>query len=348
MARNGIPGEHRRICPTKVEFSAAAPGLWRVPRRETDEVQTTIVVALGGNAILKPDERGTVDEQLANVQSTCGSIVQLVRRSHRVVITHGNGPQVGNILIQNLRAQDTVPAMPLDICGAESQGLIGYMIQRSMHDALVRHGLRASVVTVLTQVVVDANDPAFAHPSKPIGPFYTEAEARRFMAERGETWKEDAGRGWRKVVPSPLPVRILEKRAIESLLDKGEVVIAAGGGGIPVVVEETGLRGVEAVIDKDLASAKLATDIGADVLLILTDVERVALNYRAPSQVLLDSMTVEEARRHMAEGHFMAGSMGPKVQASISFASAGGLAVIASLDKCLDAIDGKSGTRISR
>jgi carbamate kinase len=311
-------------------------------------VQTTIVVALGGNAILKPGEKGTPEQQMANVRSTCGSIVQLLKRGNRVVITHGNGPQVGNILIQNHTARDIVPAMPLDVCGAESQGLIGYMIQQAMHNEIVRAGLRASVITVLTQVVVDPADPAFSNPTKPIGPFYSEEEARRFMAERGEVWKEDAGRGWRKVVPSPLPVQIFERRAIESLLDSGEVVIAAGGGGIPVIKEGDTLRGVEAVIDKDLASAKLATDIGADVLLILTDVEKVALNYRTPSQVSLDSMTIEEARRYMAEGHFKAGSMGPKVQASVNFASAGGTSIIASLDKCLEALDGMSGTRISR
>ncbi|MEW6230027.1 MAG: carbamate kinase [Bacillota bacterium] len=311
-------------------------------------MQTTIVVALGGNAILKPGEKGTAELQMANVQATCRSIVQLVKRGYRVVITHGNGPQVGNILIQNLHARGIVPAMPLDVCGAESQGLIGYMIQQAMHNELIREGLQSSAITVLTQVVVDSNDPAFGNPTKPIGPFHTEEEAKRFMAEKGEMWKEDAGRGWRKVVPSPQPVQIFERRAIESLLDRGEVVIAAGGGGIPVVREGGMLRGVEAVIDKDLASAKLAMDIGADVLLILTDVEKVALNYRTPSQVFLDSMTIDEARRYMAEGHFRAGSMGPKVQASINFASAGGLAIIASLGRCLDALDGKSGTRISR
>jgi len=233
-------------------------------------MRTTIVVALGGNAILKPGEKGTAEQQMNNVRSTCRNIVQLLKRGYRVVITHGNGPQVGNILIQNLSARDIVPAMPLDVCGAESQGLIGYMIQQAMHNEIAREGMRASVVTVLTQVVVDPADPAFANPTKPIGPFYSEEEAKRFMAERGEVWKEDAGRGWRKVVPSPLPVQIFERRAIESLLDRGEVVIAAGGGGIPVIKEGEALRGVEAVIDKDLASAKLGTDIGADVLLILT------------------------------------------------------------------------------
>ncbi len=316
--------------------------------KERGRVRTTIVVALGGNAILKPGEAGTSRQQMANVGSTCRSVVQLVKKGARVVITHGNGPQVGNILIQNLHAAEIVPAMPLDVCGAESQGLIGYMIQQAMHNELVREGLQALVVTVLTQVVVDPMDPAFRDPTKPIGPFHTEDEARRFMAEKGEVWKEDAGRGWRKVVPSPLPAQIFERRAIESLLDRGAVVIAAGGGGIPVVKEGNALRGVEAVIDKDLASAKLAVDIGADVLLILTDVEKVALNYRTPSQVLLDAMTIEDARRYMAEGHFRSGSMAPKVQAAINFASVGGTAIIASLERCLEALDGKSGTRISR
>lgn len=271
----------------------------------------------------------------------------MVKQGYRVVITHGNGPQVGNILIQNLHSQDLVPAMPLDVCGAKSQGLIGYMIQQSLHNELAKEGVNVPVVTVLTQVIVDENDPAFKNPTKPIGPFYTEEEARRFASQRGETWKEDSGRGWRKVVPSPLPVEIFEKSAIGTLIREGAVVIAAGGGGIPVIQKGNTLHGIEAVIDKDLASSKLARDINADILMILTDVERVAINYRTPSEAYLTAITVDEAKKYMDEGQFGAGSMGPKVQAAIDFASCGKTSIIASLTRSLDALEGKTGTTIT-
>jgi carbamate kinase len=271
----------------------------------------------------------------------------MVKQGYRVVITHGNGPQVGNILIQNLHSQDLVPAMPLDVCGAKSQGLIGYMIQQSLHNELAKEGINVPVVTVLTQVIVDENDPAFRNPTKPIGPFYTEEEARRFARERGETWKEDSGRGWRKVVPSPLPVEIFEKSAIGALIREGAVVIAAGGGGIPVIRNGNTLHGIEAVIDKDLASSKLAVDIKADILMILTDVERVAINYRTPSEAYLTAITVDEAKKYMDEGQFGAGSMGPKVQAAIDFASCGKTSIIASLNRSLDALEGRTGTTIT-
>jgi len=237
--------------------------------------------------------------------------------------------------------------MPLDVCGAKSQGLIGYMIQQALHNELVKEGINTPVVTVLTQVVVDENDPAFKNPTKPIGPFYTEEEALRLAEERGETWKEDSGRGWRKVAPSPLPVEIFERDAIGVLIKEGTVVIAAGGGGIPVVRKGNALFGIEAVIDKDLASSKLAMDIKADTLLILTDVERVAINYRTPSETYLTEITVDEAKKYMDEGHFSAGSMGPKVQAAVNFAASGGTSIIASLNRSLDALKGKSGTRIT-
>jgi carbamate kinase len=293
-------------------------------------VQRTIVVALGGNAILRPGQAGTAEDQFVNIKTTCESIARMVKQGYRVVITHGNGPQVGNILIQNLHSQDLVPAMPLDVCGAKSQGLIGYMIQQSLHNELAKEGINVPVVTVLTQVIVDENDPAFKNPTKPIGPFYTEEEARRFASQRGETWKEDSGRGWRKVVPSPLPVEIFEKSAIGTLIREGAVVIAAGGGGIPVIQKGNTLHGIEAVIDKDLASSKLARDINADILMILTDVERVAINYRTPSEAYLTAITVDEAKKYMDEGQFGAGSMGPKVQAAIDFASCGKTSIIPS------------------
>ncbi len=309
-------------------------------------MQQTIVLALGGNAILRPGQRGTAEDQFANVKTTCESIARMVKHGYQVVITHGNGPQVGNILIQNTHSQDLVPAMPLDVCGAKSQGLIGYMIQQALHNELVKEDINVPVATVLTQVIVDENDPAFKNPTKPIGPFYTEDEARRFEKERGEKWVEDSGRGWRKVVPSPLPVEIFEKSAIAALIKQGTVVIAAGGGGIPVIQKDNTLRGIEAVIDKDLASSKLAGDIKADILMILTDVERVAINYRTPAETYLTEITVDEAKKYMEEGHFSAGSMGPKVQAAIDFASGGGTSIIASLKRSLDALRGTSGTRI--
>lgn len=310
-------------------------------------MQRTIVVALGGNAILRPGQAGTAEDQFVNIKTTCESIARMVKQGYRVVITHGNGPQVGNILIQNLHSQDLVPAMPLDVCGAKSQGLIGYMIQQSLHNELAKEGINVPVVTVLTQVIVDENDPAFKNPTKPIGPFYTEEEARRFASQRGETWKEDSGRGWRKVVPSPLPVEIFEKSAIGTLIREGAVVIAAGGGGIPVIWKGNTLHGIEAVIDKDLASSKLARDINADILMILTDVERVAINYRTPSEAYLTAITVDEAKKYMDEGQFGAGSMGPKVQAAIDFASCGKTSIIASLNRSLDALEGKTGTTIT-
>jgi carbamate kinase len=310
-------------------------------------VKETIVVALGGNAILRPGQKGTAEDQFANVKATCESIARMVKQGYRVVVTHGNGPQVGNILIQNLHSQDLVPAMPLDVCGAKSQGLIGYMIQQSLRNELAKEGLNTPVVTVLTQVIVDENDPAFQNPTKPIGPFYTEEEAKRYAKERGETWKEDSGRGWRKVVPSPLPVEIVEKFSISALIREGAVVIAAGGGGIPVIQKGNMLHGIEAVIDKDLASSKLAMDIDADILMILTDVEKVAINYRTPSETYLDAITVKEAKKYMDEGQFGAGSMGPKVQAAIDFASRRKTSIIASLTRSLDALEGKTGTRIT-
>jgi len=310
-------------------------------------VKETIVVALGGNAILRPGQKGTAEDQFANVKATCERIARMVKQGYRVVVTHGNGPQVGNILIQNLHSQDLVPAMPLDVCGAKSQGLIGYMIQQSLRNELAKEGLNTPVVTVLTQVIVDENDPAFQNPTKPIGPFYTEEEAKRYAKERGETWKEDSGRGWRKVVPSPLPVEIVEKFSISALIREGAVVIAAGGGGIPVIQKGNTLHGIEAVIDKDLASSKLARDIKADILMILTDVERVAINYRTPSEAYLTAITVDEAKKYMDEGQFGAGSMGPKVQAAIDFASCGKTSIIASLTRSLDALEGKTGTTIT-
>lgn len=306
----------------------------------------TIVVALGGNAIAGPKGAGTFAEQYAQVNAACVAIAGLVQAGHRIVVTHGNGPQVGNILLQNERCRDLTPPMPLDACGAQSQGLLGYMFQQALRNHLRELGLAVEVVTLITQTEVDPTDPAFSNPTKPIGPFYTEEQARALMTEEGLVFKEDAGRGWRRVVPSPEPRGIVEREAIRRFLAEGWIVVACGGGGVPVVRTPEGrLVGVEAVIDKDLAAERLAQDIGADRLLILTDVDRVYLNYGRPDQTPLDRMTVAEGRRYQREGHFKAGSMGPKVEAALRFVESGqGTAVIGPLSHPLQALSGEVGT----
>jgi len=308
----------------------------------------TIVIALGGNAILQRGQRGTFEEQHENVRRTCEQLAEIVRLGHRLIVTHGNGPQVGDILIQQECATDAVPPMPLDVCGAQTQGMIGYMIQRSLRTALEKRDIHRSVVTVVTQVVVARNDPAFEYPTKPVGPFFSEEKARREMAEKGQKWIEEPGRGWRRVVPSPEPINIVEKEAIKTLVASGNIVIACGGGGIPVIETEGGnLRGVEAVIDKDLAAQKLAIDVEADIMLILTDVRKVALNFHKPQQTEIDRMTISQAKQHAEEGHFAVGSMLPKVTAAIRFLEAGGeTALIANLGEAVAALQDKAGTRI--
>ena len=307
----------------------------------------TVVVALGGNAILQPGQVGTFEEQLVNVDQSCRRIARLVVDGWRVVLTHGNGPQVGNILIQNDLAAKLVAPMPMDVCGAETQGQIGYMLQQSLHNHMVKLRLHVPVATFLTEVVVDRRDPAFSSPSKPVGPFYPEARARELAIEQGLVVREDAGRGWRRVVPSPAPVEIVQRPAIADALAAGVLVVCNGGGGIPVVRHRDGsLHGVEAVIDKDLAAARLALDLEADVLLILTDVAAVFVAYKTPEQRALARVTVEEMERHTAAGEFKAGSMGPKVAAALQFARAGGRAVIASLLDVAPAMRGEAGTTI--
>lgn len=313
------------------------------------EYKETIVVALGGNAILQPGQKGTAEEQMFNVYKTCEQIASMIKEGYRVIITHGNGPQVGNILIQNGAAEDRVPAMPLDICGAESQGQIGYMMQQQLTNILMGMGVKTPVVTMVTQMVVDKNDPAFQKPTKPVGPFYSMEYAEVAMKDKGEHWIEDAGRGWRKVVPSPKPIRIVEIDAILDLIDKGCIVIANGGGGIPVVEENGSFKGVEAVIDKDLGGERLALNVKADTFMILTDVPKVYINYKKPDQKQLDRITVEEVELFQNEGHFKAGSMGPKVEACRRFVVNGGKsAIITSLDTALKALQGEAGTIITR
>jgi len=310
----------------------------------------TVVVALGGNAILQPGQRGAFEEQMANVRVTCEQLVQMVESGrYRVVVTHGNGPQVGNILLQNEVGKDVAAPMPLFVCGAESQGLIGLMIQQNLGNLLAARG-RADIpiATVVTQVVVDRTDPAFANPTKPVGPFYSAEEAARLKAEKGYDVREDAGRGWRRVVPSPDPIAIHEKAAIRQLVEGRTIVIASGGGGIPVVREEGELRGVDAVIDKDLAGERLAADVGASIFMVLTDVDQVKLHYKTAQEKGLDTMSVAEAKRYHGEGHFAKGSMEPKVRAAIRFVESGGRrAIITSLDRAFAALEGKAGTTIT-
>jgi carbamate kinase len=312
-----------------------------------NEHRQTIVVALGGNAILQPGQVGTFEEQLVNIDSSCRRIARLATEGNRVVLTHGNGPQVGNILIQNDLAAKLVPPMPMDVCGAETQGQIGYLLQQSLHNHLLRLRTDVAVVTLLTEVVVAESDPAFAAPSKPVGPFYPEARARELSIEQGWAMREDAGRGWRRVVPSPEPREIVQRPAIADALGRGDLVICGGGGGIPVIRHRDGtLHGIEAVIDKDLAAEKLAADLGADVLLILTDVPCVYVDYGTASQTALGRITVPELAVHQSDGQFRAGSMGPKIEAASRFAAAGGRAVVASLLDVEDAVRGTAGTQI--
>jgi carbamate kinase len=309
------------------------------------------VVALGGNAILQPGQRGTFEEQMRNVHVTCEQLARMVESGrYKVVVTHGNGPQVGNILLQNEVGKDVAAPMPLFVCGAESQGLIGYMIQQNLGNLLAERGKAGiPIATVVTQVVVDRDDPAFTNPTKPVGPFYSEVDAKALREEKGYDVREDAGRGWRRVVPSPDPIEIFEKESIRQLVDARAIVIASGGGGIPVVRENGGLRGVDAVIDKDLAGERLAVDVGAAVFMVLTDVDSVRLHYKKPEEKALSKITVTEAKRYHAEGHFAKGSMEPKIRAAVRFIEAGGeKAIITSLDKAFDALEGEAGTTITK
>jgi carbamate kinase len=309
-----------------------------------------LVIALGGNALQEAGKPATAQAQLEVVEKTSEYIADIVERGYEVIVAHGNGPQVGRIVIQNEVASASTPAMPFDVCGAMSQGMIGYHIQQGLSKVLRHRGINKNVVTIVTQVVVDKDDPKFKAPSKPIGPFYTEEEAKAIAEEKGYTMKEDAGRGWRRVVASPLPVEIVELDAVKTLNDAGFVVVTVGGGGIPVVRNEAGdLEGVAAVIDKDLASEKLARDMDADALVILTAVEKVSINFKKPDQKDLDRMSAAEAKQYIKEGHFAPGSMLPKIEAALNFVESkpGRIAIITSLDKAVDAIEGRAGTAIT-
>lgn len=310
----------------------------------------TLVIALGGNAIQQSGERGTAQEQRANIGRAMRSVADLAERGYRVVLTHGNGPQVGTILLQQASAEEhaSIPAMPMDVAGAMSQGQLGYMMQQSLQNELRSRGRPWPVATVVTQTVVDPADPAFTNPTKPIGPFYSAEKAEQLRAQ-GYTVIEDSGRGYRRVVPSPQPAAIAEIYAIRTLVNSGALVICSGGGGIPVVRDEAGaLHGVEAVIDKDLSASLLAQRLDADRLLILTDVEQVYINFRKPDQKALACITPEEAQGYIAAGHFAAGSMGPKMRAALQFVQAGGKeAIITHLHSVVEALEGKTGTHVS-
>jgi carbamate kinase len=308
-----------------------------------------IVIALGGNALQSRDSAPTAEAQLEVVRRTCDYIAQISQRGYEMAVVHGNGPQVGRIVLASETAGDVVPPMPFDVCGAMSQGYIGYHIQQALKYALNSRGRNYPVVTLATQVVVDREDPAFQNPTKPIGGFYSEEEARTLERERGYTMREDAGRGWRRCVASPQPRRIVEIGAVRLLWDHA-IVITCGGGGIPVVENPDGaLEGVAAVIDKDLAAELLAEEVGADALLILTEVEKVAVRFGRPDQQDLDRLSLAEAARYAAEGQFGVGSMLPKVEAAMRFVRANPdkRAIITSLDRCLDALDGKTGTVVT-
>ncbi|RME43446.1 MAG: carbamate kinase [Chloroflexi bacterium] len=315
----------------------------------SDANRKVAVVAIGGNSLIKDKQHTAVKYQWEAVRETCTHIADMIEQGWDVVITHGNGPQVGFILRRNELAAHELHTTPMDVIGADTQGSIGYMLQQALDNEFTRRGMSRRAHTIVTQVLVDRNDPAFQHPTKPIGGFLTKDEAQHF-AEEGWPVIEDAGRGWRRVVPSPKPVEILEEDAIRSAVRAGWIVVAVGGGGIPVVRNEKGeLRGVAAVIDKDLASGLLAQRIEADLFLISTAVEKVAINFGKPNQQWLDHMTVSEAKQYLAEGHFAPGSMKPKVEACIQFLEAGGdQALITSPENIARALRGETGTRIEK
>ena len=312
--------------------------------------QRTIVVALGGNALQRQGEASSQAQQRV-ADETIAQLLPLIQAGHRVAIVHGNGPQVGNIVLHEEAINtEAVPSLPLEDSGAMSQGLIGFWLQQAIHDALATRGVHDKyAASIVTQTVVDQADPAFQNPTKPIGPFYSEEEAKKVQAERGYTVREDSGRGWRRVVPSPKPQEIVEAPVIKALVDAGVLVVSTGGGGIPVLRDASGqLSGVAAVIDKDFGAAKLADTLGADTLLILTSVDAAKVNFGQPTAQALGEVSVEELQQHIDAGQFAAGSMLPKTQAALSFVAgaSGRTAIITSLEKTADAINGAAGTRI--
>lgn len=310
-------------------------------------MKQTVVVAIGGNAITRNGQSGTIEEQIENVGSCCEPIIGLLQKGVRVILTHGNGPQVGNLMLQNEAAKGSIPSNPLDVCGAQTQGSLGYIISQTLANRMREKGIDPKITSVVTQVVVGKNDPKFKAPSKPVGPFFSKEEAELLEKAKGYHMVEDSGRGYRRVVPSPTPLELIEKDAVKTLSEEGFLVIACGGGGIPVVREGGHLRGVEAVIDKDYASALVAEEVGADTLMILTGVPRVSINYGKPDQRELRELTVTDARRYLQEGQFPPGSMGPKIEAACRFVERTRReAVITSIDCLQDALESTGGTTI--
>lgn len=306
-------------------------------------------MAFGGNALLRPEDRGTQEEQIARAKQAARWLADIVRNGSKLIVVHGNGPQVGNILVQAEEASTKIPPQSLEIAVAQTEGAMGFMLQQAIRNRLESIGAAGDVATILTEVEVDVNDPAFKRPTKPIGPYFTRYRAEALERDLGWTMREDSARGgWRHVVPSPRPLRILNLATITHMLQSASVVIAAGGGGIPVVRSRDGQwRGVEAVIDKDFASAMLAAQLGADTYIVLTGVPQVAIDFGKPSQRYLDRLTVAEAERHLREGQFPAGSMGPKIEAAIQFIRASGKEVlITDVEHLRDGLEGRAGTRL--
>ncbi len=327
------------------------PRLSGEPRleRPTMESKQTVLIALGGNVLIREKEQGTIEQQERHAEEVCRDIFSVLHKGYNVVITHGNGPQAGASLIRYEMASAMLPVMPLDVCVADNEGEMGYILQQALLNELRRNELRRFVVTMITQVIVDSKDPAFDKPTKPIGPFFSRTEARSLEKERKWIMIEDAGRGWRRVVPSPRPTRIIQRDMIRLLAHEGHIVIACGGGGIPITKKDNNdYVGIEAVVDKDRASALLAEDIGAEMFIILTRVPKVSLNFGKPDQRDLDSITVAEAERYLAEGHFAPGSMRPKIESCIEFIRKGGRsAIITDSEHMEQALEGTHGTIIT-
>lgn len=308
------------------------------------------VVALGGNAIIQPGEKGNIHQQFANTRANLDGIVDLIKEGYSIAVTHGNGPQVGNLLLAVEAIRTKVDPLPLGVLVGATQGTMGYMIAQSLKNRLDKEGIKKEVTTVVTQVEVDKNDPAIENPSKPVGPFYSVEDARILISDSGWKMVEDAGRGWRRVVPSPIPVNVVEKNTIKNMLDNGNIVITCGGGGIPVYKEEDqSLEGLDAVIDKDYASEVLAEQIGAEVLIISTGVDNAALNFGKENEKKLEHLTIKEAEKYLEEGQFPKGSMGPKIKAAVKFIESGGKEVIiTSPNKIAEAIKGNAGTHVTK
>ena len=312
-------------------------------------MKRTVIISIGGNTLIRGSEKGAIEEQFEHTNAAIAHIIKIIENGYKVIITHGNGPIVGNILIRNEAAKNIIPPMPLYICNADSEGGIGFMIQQTLYNQLKKKGIKRDVVTVVTQVVVDKNDPAFSNPTKPIGPFYTKEDADILKKEKGWAMMEDSRRGCRRVVPSPIPLKVIEADAIKKLADAGAIVIAAGGGGVPVVELQNGdLTGVDAVIDKDLATSLLAKNICAELFINLTQTDKVYINFGKAAQTGLNKLSVSHARKYLAQGEFASGSMGPKIEAAIEFLEAGGKEVIITTPELIEkAMEGEAGTRIS-